>query len=553
MSGSRFFALLAAVVAIIAVVALGLYLYQREPVSPQTADTPAPQTQAEDTAKTPSSSTTVPSFDVVRIEPSGDGVMAGQAQPGWSVKIASGGKTLAETKADDEGDWTIVLEEPLPQGDHELMVTATSPDGASTLSAQQSVKVAVGEAKDAEVAALPQDEAPASLDTAESSVDAAPAQGPAQTYDGEIPGDKSRIAKSESEGAATPADQAAAAYDGETPGDKSLIQSQTPPSDAPAAAPTASAEAPATANGEIPGDKSLIQSQMPPSDAPAAAAPTASAEAPATANGEIPGDKSLIEPPAETAAPEPSGTDSAPAKTANGTGAAEAEPEAVQGQPEPVIAPPPPGGTVHRPKPPVVFKTVDYQDVGPDSGKLTAGGTGDPGATVLFYFDEKSLGQTTITGDGKWTFEADVKLEPGDHTVLAEIRDEGSGMATGRASISMRRVQPEPEVATVPPAPPAPSAEENQAATPTPEPAPSTSTTEPETPQVAATEPDEASGASRRVPDVYSIKRGDTLWDLAEQYLGGGWRYKKIARQNRNVIRNPHRIWPDQQVRIPQP
>lgn len=525
MSGSRTFALLAAVVAIIAVVALGLYLYQHEPVSPQTADTRAPQTQAEDTAKAPSSSTAVPSFDVVRIEPSGDGVMAGQAQAGWSVQIASGGKVLAETKADEEGAWTIVLEEPLPQGDHELMVTATSPDGVSKLSAQQSVKVAVGEAKDAEVAALPQDEAPASPETPESSADAAPAQGPAHTDDGEIPGDKSLIAKSESEGAATPADQAAAA-DGR----------------------------------EIPADKSLIQSQTPPSDAPAAAAPPASAEGPATANGEIPGDKSLIEPrTAETAAPEPSGPGSTPAETASDTGAAEAEPEAVQGQPEPIIAPPPPGGMVHRPKPPVVFKTVDYQDVGPDSGKLSAGGTGDPGATVLFYFDEKSLGQTTITGDGKWTFEADVKLEPGDHTVLAEIRDEGSGMATGRASISMRRVQPEPEVAAAPPeepaspTPPAPSAEENQAAAPTPEPAPSIPTTEPETPQVAATEPDDASSASRQVPAVYSIKRGDTLWDLAEQYLGGGWRYKKIARQNRNVIRNPHRIWPDQQVRIPQP
>ena len=537
MSGSRIFALLAAVIAIIAVVALGLYLYQREPVSPQTADAPAPQTPAEEMAKAPSSPTAVPSFDVVRIEPSGDGVMAGQAQPGWSVKIASGGKTLAETTADEEGAWTIVLEEPLPQGDHELIVTATSPDGASSLSAQQSVKVAVGEEKETEVAGLPKDETPASVETPQSSADAdvttpetgtdssdaAPAQEPAQTDDGEIPGDKSLIAKPDGEGAEAPADQSAA-----------------------------------TDDGEIPGDKSLIQSQTPPSDASAAATPPASAEAPAAADEEIPGDKSLIEPrTAETAAPEPSGTDSVRAETESSSAAADAEPEAVPGQPEPVMAPPPAGEPTHRPKPPVVFKMVDYQDTGPDAGKLTAGGTGEPGATVLFYFDETALGQTTVTGDGTWTFEADVKLTPGDHNVLAEIRDEKSGMATGRASISMRRVQPEPEVATAPPAepaPPAPAAEQDQAAAPTaPEPAPSPSTSEPETPQVAATEPDAASGTSRKVPEVYAIKRGDTLWDIAEEYLGGGWRYKKIARQNRNVIRNPHRIWPDQEVRIPQP
>ena len=529
MSGSRLFALLAAVVAIIAVVALGLYLYQREPASPQTADAPAPQTPAEETAKAPSSPTTVPSFDVVRIEPSGDGVMAGQAQPGWGVKVVSGDKTLAETKADAEGAWTIVLEEPLPQGDHELVVTATSPDGASTLSAQQSVKVAVGGEKEAEVAALPEHEAPALAETPQPSADAdatTPAQDQAQPDVGEIPGDKSLIAKPGSEGAEAASDQAAAPDGGEIPGDKSLIQSQTPAS-----------------NQET---------------ETAAAQPPATTDAPAAADGEIPGDKSLIAPrPAETAASEPSGTDSAPAESESGSVAATAEPEAVPGQPEPVMAPPPAGGLEHRPKPPVVFKTVDYQDTGPDSGKLSAGGTGDPGATVLFYFDETALGQTTITGDGTWTFEADVKLTPGDHTVLAEIRDEGSGIATGRASISMRRVQPEPEVAAAPPAEPAspaPSAGEDQAATPTaPEPGPTPSTTEPETPQVAATQPDDAEGASPQVPDVYSIKRGDTLWDIAEEYLGGGWRYKKIARQNRNVIRNPHRIWPDQQVRIPQP
>ena len=65
-------------------------------------------------ADAPSEPTSVPTFDVVVIEPSGEGVIAGRAAPGWKVSVQSGGTKVAEAKADLQGEWSVVLDKPLP-------------------------------------------------------------------------------------------------------------------------------------------------------------------------------------------------------------------------------------------------------------------------------------------------------------------------------------------------------------------------------------------------------------------------------------------------------
>jgi nucleoid-associated protein YgaU len=100
----------------------------------------------------PSEPTTVPTFDVVVIDPSGEGVIAGRAAPGWKVSVQSGGTKVAEAKVDLQGEWSVVLEKPLPSGDHALSLKITSPDGTRALSSQETVRVAVGSAVSAQQA-----------------------------------------------------------------------------------------------------------------------------------------------------------------------------------------------------------------------------------------------------------------------------------------------------------------------------------------------------------------------------------------------------------------
>jgi nucleoid-associated protein YgaU len=46
------------------------------------------------------------------------------------------------------------------------------------------------------------------------------------------------------------------------------------------------------------------------------------------------------------------------------------------------------------------------------------------------------------------------------------------------------------------------------------------------------------------------VRRGDTLWAIAEQYFGGGWRYTMIFQDNRRKIHNPNLIYPHQEFKI---
>ena len=60
----------------------------------------------------------------------------------------------------------------------------------------------------------------------------------------------------------------------------------------------------------------------------------------------------------------------------------------------------------------------------------------------------------------------------------------------------------------------------------------------------------EAPDLSEKV-EYYEIQSGDTLWAIASKFLGNGSKYTDIFEANREVIKDPDKIFPGQKIRIP--
>ena len=85
-----------------------------------------------------------PSFDVVRVEPNGDAVMAGRAPPASEITITDNGETFGQTQSNRRGEWTFISEFPLAPGSHEISLWAETRDGIR-LESEEVVVIAVPE------------------------------------------------------------------------------------------------------------------------------------------------------------------------------------------------------------------------------------------------------------------------------------------------------------------------------------------------------------------------------------------------------------------------
>jgi nucleoid-associated protein YgaU len=84
----------------------------------------------------PESNDGVPTFDVARIEPSGEAVIAGRAAPGATVELLRNGEVHDRAVADASGQFVIVPPR-LPAGTYDLTLRATQPDGKQMTSRQR--------------------------------------------------------------------------------------------------------------------------------------------------------------------------------------------------------------------------------------------------------------------------------------------------------------------------------------------------------------------------------------------------------------------------------
>ena len=107
------------------------------------ADAPADPARAAGSGKPAAA---VPRFDIVRVEPNGDAVVAGQGAPNAVVEMLVNGKPVARATADEGGQFAMVPPA-LPAGSSQIRLRMTGKDGRAAES-EQSVAVEVAPGRD---------------------------------------------------------------------------------------------------------------------------------------------------------------------------------------------------------------------------------------------------------------------------------------------------------------------------------------------------------------------------------------------------------------------
>ena len=155
----------------------------------QAANPPAPQTAATQPSATAPQGTpsqlgapaaappSLPEFDIVRVSPSGETVVAGRAPGAARVELLDNDRVIAGEKVDQNGQF-VLLPPPLAGGDH-LLALRITPEGKSPVTSTQSVTVAVRPST-SPVVTLAEPGKPSVVLAAPEPARAAPAQKPAE-------------------------------------------------------------------------------------------------------------------------------------------------------------------------------------------------------------------------------------------------------------------------------------------------------------------------------------------------------------------------------------
>lgn len=177
-----------------------------------------------------------------------------------------------------------------------------------------------------------------------------------------------------------------------------------------------------------------------------------------------------------------------------------------------------------------------------DSIKNVFGSSSEANADVTVS-PSQMLRDAGIDPDGlKMSFGGDGSITVGGH--IADEADRQKIIDVLSTAPGVKRVDDQMSVAPAEPAAPA--------ATPEPAPAPDVAApgaAEPEVaPAEAAKPPADAPSEGGR---TYTVQSGDTLWKISEEVYGNGSKYMKIFEANTGLLEHPDRIFPGQELNIP--
>ena len=101
----------------------------QQAAAPASAAPPPAPTPAAAAAPPPATGEAIaPSFDVVRVEPNGDSVIAGRSAPGATIELLRNDQVHARAVADNSGLFAFTPP-PLPSGSHKIVLQSIAPDG----------------------------------------------------------------------------------------------------------------------------------------------------------------------------------------------------------------------------------------------------------------------------------------------------------------------------------------------------------------------------------------------------------------------------------------
>jgi nucleoid-associated protein YgaU len=90
-----------------------------------------------------------PSFDVVKVGPTGTVVIAGRAEPGARVVVRDGEQPIGEVTADRRGEWVLIPEQPIAPGNRLLSAEASSPESGAPVKSEDTVALSISPAPSA--------------------------------------------------------------------------------------------------------------------------------------------------------------------------------------------------------------------------------------------------------------------------------------------------------------------------------------------------------------------------------------------------------------------
>ncbi|WP_422039118.1 LysM peptidoglycan-binding domain-containing protein [Roseibium sp.] len=467
-----------------------------------------------------------PSFDVVGVEPTGETVVAGRSDAGAMVALTANGEVVGKSIANQAGEWTIILEEPLKPGDYDVGLEVHDEKGTSIEESEQRLIVSVPEGgKEQPLVVLNSPDAPSNI-LQKPATDDLIAQLPAQdgaeqnlSGAGDTQNDGTVVAalpagensNASTAGGATDAEQTARADAGSAPATTTETAAQ-PQSAAGTSdngqAPGKTADAPA--QGEATETAALSAGQTAVSASDITASDTTATETAQSAQTGASQDESAVTAQAQaaqpvetqTAAGDASGNSVQQEQTAQAAGA-----PAVQPQQQATA-----GG-----EPSVTVEAVESE---PD--KVYVAGTGKPGSSVRVYVGEEYQGEAKVNSSGRWLVQGTTNVPEGNVEVRADlIAQDGDGV-DARAAVTFEKEQDKQIVLT----------------------------------KVVATGSGSGQGSQgadvQKSLPVVIIRKGDNLWRISRRLYGDGVRYTTIYQANQDQIRDPDLIYPGQVFLTPE-